>query len=158
MVGTHRVQRVPATEKHGRRHSSTVTLIAVPEVDAPTVAIDRRDVQVTTFRASGNGGQHRNKTDSAVRMRHVTTGIEVTATEERSQYRYRIVAGQRLTAAVTVVQRNAAMVSADAARAGQFGAGRSWTWCGWRDQVTSASGRTGSMRQALAGGLVGLIA
>lgn len=158
MVGTHRVQRVPATEKQGRRHSSTVTLIEVPDAAAPTAVIERRDVRVETFRASGAGGQHRNKTDSAVRMRYVPTGIEVTATEDRSQHRNRIVAWQRLTAAVATEQRSAAMVCADAARAGQFGAARSWTWCGWRDQVTSPSGRHGSMRRALAGELGHLIA
>ena len=91
-------------------------------------------------------------------MRHAPTGIEVTATEDRSQYRNRIVASQRLTVAVTAAQRSAAMVSADAVRAGQFGAARSWTWCGWRDQVTSPSGRNGSMRRALAGDLADLIA
>ena len=91
-------------------------------------------------------------------MRHAPTGIEVTATEDRSQYRNRIVASQRLTAAVTAAQRNTAMVSANAIRADQFGAARSWTWCGWRDQVTSPSDWNGSMRRALAGDFAGLIA
>jgi protein subunit release factor A len=158
MVGTHRVQRVPATEKQGRRHSSTVTLIEVPDVDELAVAIDRRDVRFETFRASGAGGQHRNKTDSAVRLRHVPTGIEATATQDRSQHRNRIVAWQRLTAAIATEQRATAMESADAVRAGQFGAARSWTWCGWRDQVTSPSGQHGSMRRAMAGDLAHLIA
>ena len=158
MVGTHRVQRVPVTEKQGRRHSSTVTLIEVPDADESAVAIDVRDVRVETFRASGAGGQHRNKTDSAVRMRHTPTGIEVTATEDRSQHRNRVIAWQRLTMAVAAAHRSKETAAADAVRAGQFGAARSWIWCGWRDQVTSPSGRSGSMRRALAGDLAHLIA
>ena len=145
------------TEKQGRRHSSTVTLIELPVSTKLNVVIDGRDVRVGTFRASGAGGQHRNKTDSAVRMRHVPTGIEVTATEDRSQHRNRQVAHQRLSAAVTETQRATVAAIADALRSGQFGSARSWTWCGWRDQVTTPTGRTGSMRRALAGDMARLI-
>lgn len=145
------------TEKQGRRHSSTVTLIELPVSTQSDLVIDDRDVRVGTFRASGAGGQHRNKTDSAVRMRHVPTGIEVTATEDRSQHRNREVARQRLASAVADTQRASAAAVADALRVSQFGSARSWTWCGWRDQVTTPTGCTGSMRRALAGDMARLI-
>lgn len=145
------------TEKQGRRHSSIVTLIELPDDADAELVIDVRDVQVETFRSSGAGGQHRNKTDSAVRMRHLPTGIEVTATEDRSQHRNRQVARQRLVKAVAGRRGATNAEMASTARANQFGSARSWTWCGWRDQVTGPSGRTGSMRRALAGDLGRLI-
>lgn len=83
--GTHRVQRVPKTESQGRIHTSTATVLCQPEMDDDDIEIDPKDLTFETHRASGAGGQHINKTDSAVRIVHVPTGITVNCQEGRSQ-------------------------------------------------------------------------
>ena len=103
--GVHRVQRVPKTETAGRVHTSTATVAVLPEAQEVDVSINQADLRVDTYRASGAGGQHVNKTDSAIRITHIPTGIVVACQEDRSQHKNRAKALKMLQARLLAAQR-----------------------------------------------------
>ena len=106
--GAHRVQRVPATESQGRIHTSACTVAVMPEADeVDEVAIDKSVLRIDTFRASGAGGQHVNKTDSAIRITHLPTGMVVECQDERSQHKNKARALSLLTAKLNSMQEEA---------------------------------------------------
>lgn len=106
--GAHRVQRVPATESQGRVHTSACTVAIMPEIEAvKEVEINAGDLRVDTFRASGAGGQHVNKTDSAIRLTHLPTGIVVECQDERSQHKNKARAMSLLQSRIMTQQQDA---------------------------------------------------
>jgi peptide chain release factor 1 len=121
--GVHRVQRVPQTENQGRIHTSTVTVAVLPEAEEVDVQIDETDLRIDVYRASGAGGQHVNKTESAVRITHLPTGIVVAMQEERSQHKNRAKAMKILRARMYEQQRASLHATRSADRRAQVGTG-----------------------------------
>jgi len=122
--GGHRVQRVPATETQGRIHTSACTVAALPEPDeAQAVQINPADLRIDTYRASGAGGQHVNKTDSAVRITHLPTGIVAECQDDRSQHRNKAKAMQVLAARIKERERSERAAKEAATRKGLIGSG-----------------------------------
>lgn len=121
--GVHRVQRIPSTESSGRIHTSTVTVAVMPEAEEIDVQIDMNDVRVDVFRASGNGGQCVNTTDSAVRMTHIPTGIVASCQNEKSQIKNKEQALKVLFARVYERERQAHDAELSANRKSLVGSG-----------------------------------
>jgi peptide chain release factor 1 len=122
--GTHRVQRVPATEAQGRIHTSACTVAVLPELDEiDSIDINPADLRVDTFRASGAGGQHVNKTDSAIRITHIPTGVVVECQDERSQHKNRSRAMSLLKARLLAAEQEKQASAQAQARKLQVGSG-----------------------------------
>ena len=121
--GVHRVQRVPQTETQGRVHTSTATVAVLPEMEDVDIVIDDKDLRIDVYRASGAGGQHVNKTESAVRITHIPTGIVVAMQDERSQHKNKAKA-MKILRAKMYEQKDKAVNAAHAAeRKSQVGTG-----------------------------------
>ncbi len=121
--GVHRVQRVPETEAQGRIHTSTATVAVLPEAEEVEVEIDPKDLQIDTFRSSGAGGQHINKTSSAIRITHLPTGMVVECQDERSQYKNKDKALKVLRARLLSQEREKANAQVAQERRSQVGTG-----------------------------------
>jgi peptide chain release factor 1 len=123
-AGTHRVQRVPATEAQGRIHTSACTVAVLPEMDeVEDIAINPADLRIDTYRSSGAGGQHVNKTDSAIRITHLPTGLVVECQDERSQHKNRSRAMSLLKSRLLNAEREKRTQAEAASRKLQVGSG-----------------------------------
>jgi len=121
--GVHRVQRVPLTETSGRIHTSTATVAVLPEADDVEVIIDPSDLRIDTYRSGGAGGQHVNRTDSAVRITHIPTGVVVACQDERSQHKNRAKAMKILQARILAAQTARQQLERSETRKEQVGTG-----------------------------------
>lgn len=121
--GVHRVQRIPSTEAGGRIHTSTATVAVLPEADEVDVEVDEKELKVDTFRSSGPGGQHVNKTDSAIRITHLPTGIVVQCQDDRSQQKNRVHAMSMLRAKLYEIEEQKRASEISRTRKTQVGSG-----------------------------------
>lgn len=121
--GVHRVQRVPATETSGRIHTSTATVVVLPEAQEVEVTINPADLRIDVYRSSGAGGQHVNKTDSAVRITHLPTGMVVACQEERSQHKNKAKAMKMLQSKILAAELEKKQARAVQQRREQVGTG-----------------------------------
>jgi peptide chain release factor 1 len=121
--GVHRVQRVPDTESSGRIHTSAATVAVLPEVEEVDISINVADLKIDTMRAQGAGGQHVNKTESAIRITHLPSGIVVAVQEDRSQHRNRATAMAMLRAKLYDAERSKLDAERASERRGQIGSG-----------------------------------
>lgn len=122
-AGTHRVQRVPSTETQGRIHTSAATVAVMPEAEEVDVEIKPEDLRIDIFRASGAGGQHVNKTESAVRITHLPTGTVVTCQDERSQHKNKARAMKVLASRILAAEREKQNLAQSVDRRAQVGSG-----------------------------------
>ena len=121
--GVHRVQRVPETETQGRIHTSTATVAVMPQAEEVDFALDMKDLRIDTFRSSGAGGQHINKTSSAIRVTHIPTGTVVECQNERSQFQNKDKALEILRSRLLAQKQKEQQDAINADRAGQVGTG-----------------------------------
>ena len=140
--GVHRVQRVPETESQGRVHTSTTTVAVLPEAEDVELEIDPKDLKIDTFRSSGAGGQHINKTSSAIRVTHIPTGTVVECQDERSQYKNKDKALKVLKSRLLKEKQDKQASEIAADRKSQVGTGdRSERIINWRISSTAISTR-----------------
>jgi peptide chain release factor 1 len=121
--GVHRVQRVPATEASGRIHTSAATVAVLPEPEDVEINIDDKDLRIDVFRASGAGGQHVNKTESAVRITHIPSGVVVAQQDEKSQHKNKAKAMKLLKAKLFEAERERTQKARAAERKDMVGSG-----------------------------------
>lgn len=160
-AGGHRWQRVPKTEKRGRRQTSTVTVAVLREPTEVEVRLDPKDLDIRTCRGSGAGGQHRNRTESAVQVTHTPTGIQVRCESERSQHQNKETALGVLRARLLEAKQHSSARARDNKRRNQVGSGmrgdKIRTVAVHRDQVTDhQTGKQIAVKDYLRGNLDGL--